>query len=110
MKTKGVTVCMGLLLLASWVLLVPNVSFSFGGDRDNDSFWTPLMQANNDKDKDWGRSDPTPNQFNPSLQPPRHIRSYDGRDRDRSQDRDQDRGHHYGWGNGNHHHRPSACR
>ena len=107
MKTKVATVCLGLLLLACWVLLVPNVSFSFGGD--NDSFWAPVMKGNNDRDNGWGRSDSTPNWFSP----PRNIFSYGGRDRnqkDRNDNYGWGNGNHYGWGNGGHYHHPSPSR
>ena len=97
MKTKGVIVLMGLLVLACWVLLAPNVSFA--SDRDNNSFWAPVTQAFFDKDKDWGRSDKTPNWFNL----PSYVRTFGDSDRGRASDSDRDTDR-------DRHHHPSPCR
>jgi hypothetical protein len=113
MTTKGVTICLGLVLLACWVLLVPNISFA--GDKDKDLSGGPVMAANSDKDKDGGGPGPIlpPGLFKSPLQFPQYIGSYDVRGSDQAQGKRHygwGNGNHYGWGNGGHYHYASPSK
>ena len=48
MKTKGIIVCMGLLVLASWVLPIPYVCFA--ADKDQHRVMRAKDHENKDKD------------------------------------------------------------
>ena len=100
MKTKIVKFGLGLLLLASWVL-VSDVSFA----KDKGRFWAPVI-AKYDNNKDWQGPNLPSHLFKAPLQPSRYIGFNDG---------DKDRDHHYRWDKDKHHHHkhhhhPSPCK